>query len=102
MSAIGKSGIGLQSLARALARALSKLDGNISTDPGSNSTFDLARVDERIAELKAQASRNPPTPAPAPTLQSFGKRRTYDALHTADSWSVARTGPRSLSARNKQ
>ncbi len=76
MSALSKSAIGLQSLARALARVLSKLDGSTSTEPGTNSTFDLARVDERIAELKAQARLKHPTPPPTPTLQSFGKRRT--------------------------
>jgi hypothetical protein len=81
MSAIRKSGMGLQSLARTLVRVLSKLDGNGSPGRDSNSTFDLARVDERIAEMKAHASRDLPTPAPAPG-QSFGKRRTCDAPHS--------------------
>jgi hypothetical protein len=99
MSAIGKFGMGLQSIARALARTLSKLDGNNSSDPGSNSTFDMARVDDLIAKLKAEANQNRPAPAPPPIVQSFGKRRISGAFHTADSH---RMPDRAQSACNKQ
>ena len=63
------------SIVRALARALSRLDGSFPTD--SNSTFDMRRIDERIAELKAKAPRSPEKTAPAPSVQPFGKRRTH-------------------------
>lgn len=79
MSPTGKSSTRFSSIARALVRALSKLDGTISSGSASNSTFDMARIDERIAQLKAEGTRSPEraAPAPAPSVQPFGKRHTY-------------------------
>jgi hypothetical protein len=42
----------------------------------SDSSFDMSRVDERIAQLKAEASASLPKPnMPAPASPSFGRRR---------------------------
>jgi hypothetical protein len=63
----------ISSVTRALARALSWLDGNDS----SGSTFDMTRIDERIAQLKTEITRSPERTTPEPRVQTFGKRRTY-------------------------
>jgi hypothetical protein len=77
MSTPDKSTPWFRSIVRALARALSRLDGSVPTDSTSNSTFDMRRIDERIAELKAKGTRSPEKTAPAPSVQPFGKRRTH-------------------------
>jgi hypothetical protein len=39
------------------------------------STFDLGRIDERIAQFKVESAPSPGRPLAAPSSQGFGKRR---------------------------
>jgi len=73
MSLTDDSSVGLRGIARALARALLRLDGSTSSGTDSNGTFDMARIDERIAELKAEGT--PGSVAKEQPPQFFGKRR---------------------------
>ena len=46
-----------------------------SSNSGSESTFDRGRVDQRIAQLKAESTPTPSRASAAPSSQGFGKRR---------------------------